>query len=217
MGDKGSIQPKEGRASAKHGQTSAEHEQTSAEQKQTPAEHDQTSVGKEQAPNDNAKIKFNIKPKAPLAAPVTPTSTAELSAKKREPQTSARVKALREASVPRTPDNRHHDPASQDDPAFEDATASEDRNAFLLPSTENQVVMVERIKPKPRLTVVFRGSKYVYYREEGGKAVIGCGTYGTVFKGINVYTNKEVALKMIKTENEKDGVSFLPCAKMSLI
>lgn len=47
----------------------------------------------------------------------------------------------------------------------------------------------------------------MYYRKPGNESVVGSGTYGKVFKGVHVYTKDQVALKKIRMEGERDGVS----------
>jgi CTD kinase subunit alpha len=79
------------------------------------------------------------------------------------------------------------------------------------PSKPREPRMVERIKrrikPKPYLPQEFVESDSVYFRKPGNESVVGSGTYGKVFKAIHVYTNQLVALKKIRMEGERDGVS----------
>ena len=67
-----------------------------------------------------------------------------------------------------------------------------------------------RVKPRPTLSPDFAASDSVYYRKPGNESVVGSGTYGKVFKGVHVYTKDMVALKKIRMEGERDGVSELP-------
>lgn len=69
------------------------------------------------------------------------------------------------------------------------------------------MVKRKRIKARPTLTPEFAASESVYYRKPGNESVVGSGTYGKVFKGVHVYTKDEVALKKIRMEGERDGVS----------
>jgi CTD kinase subunit alpha len=66
-----------------------------------------------------------------------------------------------------------------------------------------------RIKARPTLSDDFAASDSVYYRKPGNESVVGSGTYGKVFKGVHVYTKDMVALKKIRMEGERDGVSIL--------
>lgn len=77
------------------------------------------------------------------------------------------------------------------------------------PPAVPKTVMVKRkrIKARPTLTPEFAASESVYYRKPGNESVVGSGTYGKVFKGVHVYTKDEVALKKIRMEGERDGVS----------
>ena len=65
----------------------------------------------------------------------------------------------------------------------------------------------KRIKQKPVLSEEFQQSQSVYFRKTGNESVVGSGTYGKVYKGIHVYTGRMVALKKIRMEGERDGVS----------
>jgi CTD kinase subunit alpha len=69
------------------------------------------------------------------------------------------------------------------------------------------MVKRKRIKARPTLTPDFAASDSVYYRKPGNESVVGSGTYGKVFKGVHVYTKDQVALKKIRMEGERDGVS----------
>lgn len=68
-------------------------------------------------------------------------------------------------------------------------------------------VIRKRIKEKPVLEELYKSSESVYYRKPGNESVVGSGTYGKVFKAVNVYTKGMVALKKIRMEGERDGVS----------
>jgi len=70
-----------------------------------------------------------------------------------------------------------------------------------------KIVKRMRIKARPTLSTEFAASDSVYYRKPGNESVVGSGTYGKVFKAIHVYTNDMVALKKIRMEGERDGVS----------
>jgi len=67
--------------------------------------------------------------------------------------------------------------------------------------------MRKRMKPRPTLVPEHAASESVYYRKPGNESVVGSGTYGKVFKGVHVYTKDMVALKKIRMEGERDGVS----------
>ncbi len=74
-----------------------------------------------------------------------------------------------------------------------------------------------KLKPKPELPDDLRGSDSVYFRKPGNESVIGSGTYGKVFKGLNVYTKKLVALKKIRMEGERDGFPVTAVREIKLL
>lgn len=77
------------------------------------------------------------------------------------------------------------------------------------PLVRKETVRKKRIKARPELSEDFAQSESVYYRKTGNESVVGSGTYGKVYKGIHVYTGRMVALKKIRMEGERDGVSLL--------
>jgi CTD kinase subunit alpha len=76
---------------------------------------------------------------------------------------------------------------------------------------------VKRLKEKPTLAPDLAASKSVYFRKPGNESVVGSGTYGKVFKGLNVYTKKLVALKKIRMEGEKDGFPVTAVREIKLL
>ena len=60
-------------------------------------------------------------------------------------------------------------------------------------------------------------SKSVFFRKPGNESVVGSGTYGKVFKGLNVYTKKLVALKKIRMEGERDGFPVTAVREIKLL
>jgi CTD kinase subunit alpha len=66
---------------------------------------------------------------------------------------------------------------------------------------------LKRIRPRPTMLPEFAESDSVYFRRPGNESVVGSGTYGKVFRAIHVYTGEKVALKKIRMEGERDGVS----------
>lgn len=71
--------------------------------------------------------------------------------------------------------------------------------------------------PKDGLPTEMANSDSVYYRKPGNESVVGAGTYGKVFKGINVYTNSLVALKRIRMEGERDGFPVTAVREVKLL
>ncbi|CAG8001288.1 unnamed protein product [Penicillium olsonii] len=78
-------------------------------------------------------------------------------------------------------------------------------------------VILTRPKPRPTLPEEFANAESVYYRKPGNESVIGAGTYGKVFKGIHVYTQRKVALKKIRMEGEKDGFPITAVREIKLL
>lgn len=74
-----------------------------------------------------------------------------------------------------------------------------------------------RPKPRPTLPAEFAKSDSVYYRKPGNESVIGAGTYGKVFKAVHVYTKRQVALKKIRMEGEKDGFPVTAVREVKLL
>ncbi|AEO62858.1 uncharacterized protein THITE_2107586 [Thermothielavioides terrestris NRRL 8126] len=85
------------------------------------------------------------------------------------------------------------------------------------PKTRKVKKIVRRLKEKPTLPPDFAASKSVFFRKPGNESVVGSGTYGKVFKGLNVYTKKLVALKKIRMEGEKDGFPVTAVREIKLL
>jgi len=80
-----------------------------------------------------------------------------------------------------------------------------------------QKKIVTRPKQRPTLPTEFADADSVYYRKPGNESVIGAGTYGKVFKGIHVFTQRKVALKKIRMEGEKDGFPVTAVREIKLL
>jgi CTD kinase subunit alpha len=79
------------------------------------------------------------------------------------------------------------------------------------------VKIVKRLKEKPTLPPDLAASKSVFFRKPGNESVVGSGTYGKVFKGLNVYTKNLVALKKIRMEGERDGFPVTAVREIKLL
>jgi len=163
------------------------------EKSQGEAVIDSGQVDKEQAQADN-KIKFAFKAKAPAA-----TSTADLSAKMRDPPASVKSNIL-ESATKSSSANRRND-SRTDYKYSRDGRRGEDYRPEKKP--------VKRLRPIPILPKELADSDSVYFRKPGNESVVGSGTYGKVFRAIHVYTGDKVALKKIRMEGERDGVSVV--------
>ena len=84
------------------------------------------------------------------------------------------------------------------------------------PAVRKEKVRKKRLKPRPELSEELAQSESVYFRKTGNESVIGSGTYGKVYKAVHVYSGRLVALKKIRMEGERDGVSesFLSYARL---
>ncbi|KAI1262483.1 Pkinase-domain-containing protein [Xylariaceae sp. FL1019] len=85
------------------------------------------------------------------------------------------------------------------------------------PRTRKVIKIQRKLKPKPSLDPELTASKSVYFRKPGNESVIGSGTYGKVFKGKHVYTQKLVALKRIRMEGERDGFPVTAMREVKLL
>ncbi|KAG6039877.1 hypothetical protein E4U41_001877 [Claviceps citrina] len=70
---------------------------------------------------------------------------------------------------------------------------------------------------RPVLDADLLASESVFYRKPGNESVVGFGTYGKVFKGLNVYTKGLVALKRIRMEGERDGFPVTAVREIKLL
>ncbi|KAF4332385.1 CMGC CDK CRK7 kinase [Fusarium beomiforme] len=77
--------------------------------------------------------------------------------------------------------------------------------------------IMKRPKPRPTLTADLVDSESVFFRKPGNESVVGSGTYGKVFKGLNVYTKGMVALKRIRMEGERDGFPVTAIREIKLL
>ena len=116
----------------------------------------------------------------------------------RSPRDPRDIRDRREPYLPRRPDDRRFDPRPDSRPARRTPPPQ-------IPKTK--IVTRKRMKPRPTLVPEHAASESVYYRKPGNESVVGSGTYGKVFKGVHVYTKDMVALKKIRMEGERDGVS----------
>jgi CTD kinase subunit alpha len=84
-----------------------------------------------------------------------------------------------------------------------------------------KVRIVKRIKRRPKarptLPPELATSDSVFFRKPGNESVVGSGTYGKVFKGLHVYTKRQVALKRIRMEGEKDGFPVTAIREVKLL
>lgn len=77
--------------------------------------------------------------------------------------------------------------------------------------------IMKKLKPRPTLPVELVNANSVFHRKPGNESVVGSGTYGKVFKALNVYTKDQVALKRIRMEGEKDGFPVTAIREIKLL
>lgn len=150
-----------------------------------------------QAEREKNKISFSIKGRATMAAaertPIVSKSETSPLMSKRAPAT---ISPLVQGNVPKSSNYVGNTRVGQ-----------LPRRPSPTPVYRKQIVRKKRMKPRPQLTEEFAHSDSVYYRKTGNESVVGSGTYGKVYKAIHVYTGGMVALKKIRMEGERDGVS----------
>lgn len=160
------------------------------------------------APRPEISSKFNAAP-APREPPTKPAQKAPPTRPERDrggfPKNAPTepASARSRPNVPTGPsDRRLPEPPRHPDPA---------------PRTRKVKKLVKRLKEKPTLPPDHAVSKSVFFRKPGNESVVGSGTYGKVFKGLNVYTKKLVALKKIRMEGEKDGFPVTAVREIKLL
>jgi CTD kinase subunit alpha len=77
--------------------------------------------------------------------------------------------------------------------------------------------IMKKLKPRPTLPPDLVNSESVFFRKPGNESVVGSGTYGKVFKGLNVYTKGHVALKRIRLVGERDGFPVTAIREIKLL
>jgi CTD kinase subunit alpha len=83
--------------------------------------------------------------------------------------------------------------------------------------TKNVVAIKYKVRrPQKVLPAEYRNSN-VYYRKPGNESVVGFGTYGKVFKAKHIYKGKDVALKRLRMEAEKDGFPITAMREMKIL
>ena len=174
--------------------------------------------GETQDSGSDNRVKFAIKPKLNHSS-TGARSTEDIFRAKGPTQPAAKSTNAVEARTKHEP--AADDPAKARDPATVLKTG-ESRPPRPEPPFEPEVVAIkiqkEKIKkPKKKIAVEYAGAKYSYYWKQGGESVVGSGTYGQVLKATDIYTGQVVALKRIKVEKEKGGVSpvFFHCVKLA--
>ena len=108
----------------------------------------------------------------------------------------------------RRSDSRYEQHVTRENSRIVEKPREQTRTAGKSKPREPERRIIRRLKPRPELSEELAASDSVYYRKPGNESVVGAGTYGKVFRATHVYTGSRVALKRIRMEGERDGVSF---------
>ncbi|AEO56429.1 hypothetical protein MYCTH_2301373 [Thermothelomyces thermophilus ATCC 42464] len=161
------------------------------------------------APRPEISLKFN-------AAPVSRESPTKPAAQKPPPPRPERDRGGFPRNAPTEPASERPRPVAPTGPS--DRKVPEPaRQPDTTPRTRKVKKIVRRLKEKPTLPPDLAASKSVFFRKPGNESVVGSGTYGKVFKGLNVYTKKLVALKKIRMEGERDGFPVTAVREIKLL
>ncbi|KHO01460.1 Serine/threonine-protein kinase domain protein [Metarhizium album ARSEF 1941] len=208
-----------------------------------PREDDGSKVAEEDAGRDSRSSKPSSGADAPQAAPSRPTPTGPGSA---QSNASGKFSFAFKASSKPTPtapkpeiSQKFNAPPKRDVNSKEITTEREPpRSAPTEPASARQRAdfrnpppdgpkmapkvrkvkkTMRRAKPRPSLETGLVESESVFYRKPGNESVVGSGTYGKVFKGLNVYTRGLVALKRIRMEGERDGFPVTAVREIKLL
>lgn len=149
---------------------------------------------------------FKSTSKPTLAAP-KPEISQKLNAAPRKPAIFQNQKVDRDPppGAPTQPSNRGGDMRKPPD------------GPRMAPRMRKVKKIVRKPKPRPALAPELVTSESVFYRKPGNGSVVGSGTYGKVFKGLNVYTKDSVALKKIRMEGERDGFPVTAVREIKLL
>ncbi|KAF4446075.1 CMGC/CDK/CRK7 protein kinase [Fusarium austroafricanum] len=170
--------------------------------------------------SSGSKFSFAFKPssKPAVTAPKPEISQKLNAAPRREPPTDSRD---RDRARDRVRDRDREPPRS----APTEPASSRPRHDRRQPPEGPRVAprmrkvkkIMKRPKPRPTLPADLVDSESVFFRKPGNESVVGSGTYGKVFKGLNVYTKGMVALKRIRMEGERDGFPVTAIREIKLL
>lgn len=152
---------------------------------------------------------FKATSKTPVAAP--------------KPEISQKFSAAPPRRDPQPTDDRTHKErdlprGTPTAPASSRARSDQNRQRPPEPPRTRIVRRLEkRPKPKPKLPEHLATSESPFYRKPGNESVVGSGTYGKVFKGMQIYSGRLVALKRIRMEGERDGFPVTAVREIKLL
>ncbi|KAF4120471.1 hypothetical protein GMORB2_2909 [Geosmithia morbida] len=176
-----------------------------------PKQQDQDGAQGRPPASGSGKFSFAFKPSKPATAAAP------------KPEISQKLNAVapRKVSLDRSQSGRAPPPSAPTEPAsararYEPSKAPPE-GPRAVPRTRKVKKMIRRPKPRPTLAPEHAASDSVFFRKPGNESVVGSGTYGKVFKGLNVYTKDLVALKRIRMEGERDGFPVTAVREIKLL
>ncbi|KAF5576932.1 CMGC CDK CRK7 kinase [Fusarium pseudocircinatum] len=166
--------------------------------------------------SSGSKFSFAFKPssKPVVTAPKPEISQKLNAAPRREPQPENRERDRARDQEREPPRSAPTEPASSR-PRHERRHPPE--GPRVAPRMRKVMKIMKRPKPRPTLPADLVDSESVFFRKPGNESVVGSGTYGKVFKGLNVYTKGMVALKRIRMEGERDGFPVTAIREIKLL
>ncbi|RKL36888.1 CTD kinase subunit alpha [Fusarium proliferatum] len=166
--------------------------------------------------SSGSKFSFAFKPssKPAVTAPKPEISQKLNAAPRREPQPENRDRDRTRDQEREPPRTAPTEPASSR-PRHERRHPPE--GPRVAPRMRKVMKIMKRPKPRPTLPADLVDSESVFFRKPGNESVVGSGTYGKVFKGLNVYTKGMVALKRIRMEGERDGFPVTAIREIKLL
>ncbi|PHH83769.1 hypothetical protein CDD82_2641 [Ophiocordyceps australis] len=161
-------------------------------------------------PSASGKFSFSFKSssKPTPTAPRPEISQRFNAAPRREPEQSRNHDREPPRSAPTEPASSRQRPEARGAPTG---------SRMAPPRTRKVKKTVRRLKERPTLPPDLAASESVFFRKPGNESVVGSGTYGKVFKGLNVYTKGLVALKRIRMEGERDGFPVTAVREIKLL
>ncbi|KAJ4268333.1 serine/threonine protein kinase, CMGC, CDC2/CDK sub [Fusarium torreyae] len=172
-----------------------------------------------QSGSSGSKFSFAFKPssKPAVTAPKPEISQKLNAAPKREPP-----KDSRDRDRDQSRDQRDREPPRSAPTEPASSRSRHDRRQppegpRVAPRMRKVKKIMKRPKARPTLPADLVNSESVFFRKPGNESVVGSGTYGKVFKGLNVYTKGMVALKRIRMEGERDGFPVTAVREIKLL
>ncbi|KAL1865995.1 hypothetical protein VTK73DRAFT_4937 [Phialemonium thermophilum] len=164
-------------------------------------------------PQSSSKFSFAFKASKPAVSGPKPEISSKFNA-----APSARRDPLQNSEAERSglPRNVPTEPASAR-PSRGQEPRSQPPPPEPTPRVRKVKKIMRRLKPRPTLSPDLAASESVFFRKPGNESVVGSGTYGKVFKGLNVYTKNLVALKRIRMEGERDGFPVTAVREIKLL